>query len=90
MSSTLFPFYGIAYLSFEGMKRDFERFGLSRFRTLTGTLEMLGAPRAAQRGRARPDDESGACQFPQWRSVAETRPWSEFHVTITPISNWTR
>lgn len=25
------------------MKRDFERFGLSRLRTLTGTLEALGA-----------------------------------------------
>ena len=43
VSSTLFLFYGIACLSFEGMKRDFERFGLSRFRTLTGTLEVLGA-----------------------------------------------
>jgi hypothetical protein len=43
VSSTLFLFYGIACLSFEGIKRDFERFGLSRFRTLTGTLEVLGA-----------------------------------------------
>ena len=43
VSSTLFLFYGIACLSVEGMKRDFERFGLSRFRTLTGTLEVLGA-----------------------------------------------
>jgi hypothetical protein len=43
VSSTLFLFYGIACLSFEAMKRDFERFGLSRFRTLTGTLEVLGA-----------------------------------------------
>jgi hypothetical protein len=43
VSSALFLFYGVACLSFEGMKRDFERFGLSRFRTLTGSLEVLGA-----------------------------------------------
>ena len=42
-SSTTFLFYGIACLSFEGMKRDFERFGLSRLRILTGALEVLGA-----------------------------------------------
>ena len=36
-SSTLFLFYGIACLCFEGMTRDFERFGLSRFRILTKT-----------------------------------------------------
>jgi hypothetical protein len=39
----LFLFYGIASLFFEGMRRDFERFGLSRLRTLVGTLEVLGA-----------------------------------------------
>lgn len=43
VSAVLFLFYGIACLSFEGMKRDFERFGLSHLRTLTGTLEVLGA-----------------------------------------------
>jgi hypothetical protein len=43
VSAALFLFYGIACLSFEGMKRDFERFGLSHLRTLTGTLEVLGA-----------------------------------------------
>ena len=42
-SSTAFLFYGTACLFFEGMRRDFERFGLSRFRTLTGTLEVFGA-----------------------------------------------
>ena len=42
-SSTTFLFYGIACLSFEGMKLDFERFGLSRLRILTGALEVLGA-----------------------------------------------
>ncbi len=43
VSSLLFLFYGIASLFFEGMRRDFERFGLSRLRTLVGTLEVLGA-----------------------------------------------
>ena len=43
LSSSLFLFYGIACLFFEGMRRDFERFGLSRLRTLVGTLEVLGA-----------------------------------------------
>ncbi len=43
VSSSLFLMYGIACLCFEGMKRDFERFGLSRLRTLVGTLEVLGA-----------------------------------------------
>ena len=44
VSSTLFLFYGCACLFFEGMRRDFERFGLSsRLRTLVGTLEVLGA-----------------------------------------------
>ena len=43
VSSTLFLLYGIACLSMDGMKRDFRRFGLSRFRILTGTLEVLGA-----------------------------------------------
>lgn len=43
VSSALFLFYGIACLGFDRMKRDFERFGLSHLRTLTGTLEVLGA-----------------------------------------------
>jgi hypothetical protein len=43
VSCTLFLCYGFACLFFEGMRRDFERFGLSRFRTLVGTLEVLGA-----------------------------------------------
>ena len=43
VSSTLFLYYGIACLAMDGMKRDFERFGLSRLRILTGTLEVLGA-----------------------------------------------
>ncbi len=43
VSCALFLFYGIASLSMDGMKRDFERFGLSRLRILTGALEVLGA-----------------------------------------------
>jgi len=43
VSSALFLFYGIACLAFDRMKRDFERFGLGHLRTLTGTLEVLGA-----------------------------------------------
>lgn len=43
VSSTLFLLYGIACLFFEGMRRDFERFGLGRLRTLVGTFEVLGA-----------------------------------------------
>ena len=43
VSCTLFLFYGCACLFFGVMRRDFERFGLSRLRTLTGTLEVLGA-----------------------------------------------
>lgn len=42
MSSLLFLFYGIAS-GFESMRRDFERFGLGRLRTLVGTLDVLGA-----------------------------------------------
>jgi len=43
VSASLFLVYGIACLYFQGMKRDFERFGLSRLRILVGTLEVLGA-----------------------------------------------
>lgn len=43
LSAVAFLFYGVACLAFDGMKRDFERFGLSRLRVLTGTLEVLGA-----------------------------------------------
>jgi hypothetical protein len=43
VSSLVFLFYGVACLAFDGMKRDFERFGLSHLRVLTGTLEVLGA-----------------------------------------------
>ena len=43
LSALVFLFYGVACLAFDGMKRDFERFGLSHLRVLTGTLEVLGA-----------------------------------------------
>lgn len=43
VSSLVFLSYGVACLSFDGMRRDFERFGLARLRVVTGTLEVLGA-----------------------------------------------
>jgi hypothetical protein len=43
VSIALFAFYGWLCLFADGMAREFERFGLSRFRRLTGGLELLGA-----------------------------------------------
>lgn len=43
LSILLFLYYGWSCLSSDGMRAEFERFGVSRFRTLTGTLEILGA-----------------------------------------------
>lgn len=43
LSAVLFLFYGFACLYFDGMAEEFERYGLSRFRRLTGLLEVLGA-----------------------------------------------
>ncbi len=42
-SSLLFLYYGLTCLLSDGMVDEFERFGLARFRTLTGGLEVLGA-----------------------------------------------
>lgn len=42
LSSVSFLWYGIASLTKEGMVDDFERFGLSQYRRLTGGLEVLG------------------------------------------------
>jgi len=42
LSAGLVLFYGFLCLFFGGMKDEFERFGLSRFRRLTGSLEVLG------------------------------------------------
>ncbi len=43
LSVVLFLYYGTACLFADAMKADFERFGLSRLRLLTGALEVLGA-----------------------------------------------
>jgi len=42
LSAGLVLFYGLMVLFFDGMRAEFERFGLSRFRRLTGSLEVLG------------------------------------------------
>jgi DoxX-like family len=39
----VFLYYGASCLFFNGMAADFERFGLTQLRVLTGTLELLGA-----------------------------------------------
>lgn len=43
LSIALFMGYGASCLFANGMAAEFERFGLSRFRRLTGSLEVLGA-----------------------------------------------
>jgi len=43
LTSTLFIFYGASCLWSAAMKAEFERFGLSRYRLLSGVLEILGA-----------------------------------------------
>lgn len=43
LSIGLFLGYGIASLFGNGMIADFERFGLARYRRLTGALELSGA-----------------------------------------------
>lgn len=43
VSISLFLFYGLGCLFSQQMVVEFERFGLSRFRRLTGALEVLGA-----------------------------------------------
>jgi hypothetical protein len=43
VSIGLFLFYGLLCLFADGMVEEFERYGLSRFRRLTGALEVLGA-----------------------------------------------
>ncbi|MCX6480641.1 MAG: DoxX family protein [Mycobacterium sp.] len=39
----LFLFYGLTVLVSNAMVQEFERFGLSHFRKLTGVLQVLGA-----------------------------------------------
>lgn len=41
--SALFVYYGAACIWSSAMVEEFERFGLARFRVLTGVLEILGA-----------------------------------------------
>lgn len=43
MSILLFLVYGALCLFADGMVEEFERFGLPRFRRVTGLLELLGA-----------------------------------------------
>ena len=43
VSIGLFLGYGLLCLFGDGMIEEFERYGLSRFRRLTGALEVLGA-----------------------------------------------
>lgn len=43
LSVIVFLYYGLAVLFANGMAAEFERYGLSRWRTLTGALEVLGA-----------------------------------------------
>jgi uncharacterized membrane protein YphA (DoxX/SURF4 family) len=42
VSAVLFLVYGALCLFSNGMEEEFERYGLSRFRRLTGGLEVLG------------------------------------------------
>lgn len=43
LSIAAFLAYGLGCLLFEGMSAEFERYGLARFRKLTGALEVAGA-----------------------------------------------
>lgn len=43
ISIAAFLLYGLSCLFSDGMAAEFDRFGLSRFRRLTGGLEVLGA-----------------------------------------------
>lgn len=42
ISAITFIFYGLLCLLTDHMKKEFQRYGLSQFRKLTGTLELLG------------------------------------------------
>lgn len=43
LSAALFLYYGARCLFADGMVAEFERFGLLRYRRLTGIVEVLGA-----------------------------------------------
>lgn len=42
LNSLVFIYYGLLCLLTDHMKQEFERYGLARFRTLTGWLELAG------------------------------------------------
>lgn len=42
-SAVSFLMYGFRSLTTEAMKAEFERYGLAKFRVLTGSLEIIGA-----------------------------------------------
>ncbi|RKR85314.1 DoxX-like protein [Mucilaginibacter gracilis] len=41
-SAVAFLFYGMLFFANSGMKQEFERYGLDRFRKLVGLLQLLG------------------------------------------------
>ena len=43
ISAILFSFYGLYALFSESMVREFQRYGLARFRVLTGVLQVAGS-----------------------------------------------
>ena len=43
ISSSCFFYYGLALLFSQHMRVEFERYGLSQFRRLTGVLQILGS-----------------------------------------------
>ncbi|AMR33968.1 hypothetical protein A0256_22225 [Mucilaginibacter sp. PAMC 26640] len=42
ISAVAFLFYGFSFFINSGMKEEFERYGLTKFRKLTGCLQLLG------------------------------------------------
>lgn len=42
ISAVSFLFYGITFFTNSGMKEEFDRYGLARFRKLVGSLQLLG------------------------------------------------
>ena len=42
VSAVIFIFYGVLCLSTNHMMKEFQRYGLSKYRRLTGVLELLG------------------------------------------------
>lgn len=42
ISAVAFLFYGFLFFAYSGMKEEFERYGLNKFRELIGGLQLLG------------------------------------------------